>query len=212
MEEAVALTNAGAESGPDTRANADFDPFGDVADFDTADRLREAHQREPMHETRDGDADARNIPRSATADLVYKAPMSLDAPAPRPGYAQRWIRLGFRNGEHDAINVQAKDREGWRPRDPASVPKGDAYFSLSSSAHQSGGVIRVGNLVLHEIPIEILRRKKQWLMEKNRRLEDSVRHDTDKASSEGMRRGFVPIVREDERQVSTGRRPATKAN
>ncbi len=182
----------------------------DEPDLDTANRLRDARIRGSGHETRDSDADLRNLPRTEIADHVWKQPTNTDAPPPRPGFVQRWIRAEFRS-ESDNLNWQGKVREGWTPRDPATVPDAEAFFGTSK--HMDRAVIRVGGLILCEKPVQQHRAKQQAIREATRRQEQSVQMETDKTSREGQRQGFSPIVRQDEVQSSVGqrRRPPTMA-
>lgn len=178
-------------------------------DLDTADRLREGRMRLSMHDTRDSEMDIRNLPRATTQDYTWRAPMNLDAPEPRPGYAQRWVRCEFRS-EKDNLNWQGKVREGWSPRDPATVPDVESFFGQNS--HMGNAVIRVGGLILMEMPVERLAAKRRAVNEATRRQEQSVAMETEKISREGMRSGAPPIVREEEVRVATGRRPNTLAD
>lgn len=181
----------------------------EVADLDTADRVRPTGVRGAMHMTREAEPDARNTPRMSIAGDVYRSPQHLDAPEPRPGYAQRWVRGEFRT-ESDNNNWQLRMREGWRPRDPKTVPEAEAFYGASSRSGQE--VIRVGGLVLMEIQIERLEAKRQTVREATRRQELSVAMETDRVSREGMASGHAPIVREERTRVSTGRRPSTLAD
>lgn len=176
-------------------------------DMDTADRLRENSIRDrSMHELRDAEMDARNQPRSEVADYAWARPMSLDAPPPRAGMAQRWVRVETRN-ESDNLNLTAKTREGWRPRDPARVPECELLFG--SGTYSGQACIRVGGLVLMEIAQERIDAKKRAIREQSRRQEQSVSMETTKVSNEGVRQGFAPIVRDEQADVTTGRRPRT---
>lgn len=187
-------------------ATLDDDRY-DEPDMDTADRVRESRMRRSNHETRDAEMDARNLPRSEAADYVWEPPSNLKAPHPRPGYVQRWIRSDFRS-EADNLNWQHKMREGWVPRDPATVPEVEVFFG--SRSHMDKSVISVGGLILCEKPIQQHRAKQMAVREATRRQEQSVQMETDKTSREGMRQGYAPIVRQDEVAVSTGkRRPPT---
>src|SRR5690606_13057980 len=54
------------------------------------------------------------IDRDSELPQSWKRPSQLDAPAPRPGYKQRWVR--YRNGNHeDADNLEKMLDQGWRP-------------------------------------------------------------------------------------------------
>lgn len=178
-------------------------------DLDTAERLRESGVRGPMHEARGSESDARNTPRTDTSDFTYKRGSNLDAPAPRPGYIQRWVRSEFRN-EHDNLNWLSKQREGWAPRDPSTVPDHENWYV--PGRHQDKAVIRVGGMVLMEIDERRLRAKRKAIDEQSTRQAQAVAQDLDKISREGMRDGAAPIVREERVNVSTGRRPPTMAN
>lgn len=189
-----------------TDRNLDQEP-----DFDTGDRMREGRWRDSMHESREAESDARNTPRYETSDLSWRRPMNLDAPPPRPGYRQRWVRVEFRS-ESDNLNWQGKVREGWAPRDPATISEADKYFGFSPSMHNGTGVIRVGGLILMEIPEHKIFAKRRAIDAQTRRQENSVSMETEKISREGVRAGGPPIVREDRADVTTGRLPPTLAD
>lgn len=180
-------------------------------DFDTASRLRENQARPSMHEGRDTEADIRSLPRSDSSEYAWRRPMNLDAPTPRPGMVQRWVRAEFRS-ESDNLNWQSKAREGWKPRDPATVSSAESYFGFTSSQHNGQGVIRVGGLILMEMEERRLLSRRQAVNAQTRHQEESVSMDTDKVSNEGRAIGAPPIVREERAEVSTGRRPTTMAN
>lgn len=50
-------------------------------------------------------------------------PSNLDAPEPRAGYVQRWIRIDLRGDGRDAMNYSRAMREGWRPRPLTDIPE-----------------------------------------------------------------------------------------
>lgn len=83
------------------------------------------------------------------ADTPWKPPSNLDAPPPRPGMSQRWIRVAA-NGEDDHTNLAGKLREGWQPRRSDTVPAG---YTPPTIAHgKYAGCIGVGGMVLVEMP------------------------------------------------------------
>lgn len=184
------------------------DEFAETGrDMDTADRLREARERLPDRQTRDAEMDGRNQERSTTADYEWRRPTSLEAPKPRPGYVQRWVRAEMR-AESDNLNWTGKMREGWRPRDPATVPDCEAFYAIGKQG--SSNCIRVGGLILMEMEAQRLQAKKTAVHEQTRRQELSVSMETTKISNEGVRQGYAPIVRDEKSDVTTGtRRPPT---
>lgn len=173
------------------------------SDLGTGERAMPRRTHEEMHELRD--AEVRDVPRTSSADIVYRPPTNLDAPEPRPGYVQRWVRSSFRDGD-DTLNWQARLGEGWRPRDPKTVPDHEARFR---PMNQKADHISVGGLVLMEIDEQVMLAKRRWINEQNRRQEQSVSLETDRASKAGVAAGAEPIQRTHETQVSTGRRPPT---
>ena len=173
------------------------------ADLGTGERSMPRATTEAMHDTRD--AEVRDVPRTSSAEIEYRPPMNLDAPEPRPGMAQRWVRSSFRDGD-DTLNYQARVGEGWRPRDPNSVPDHEARFR---PLNNKADMITVGGLILMEIDEARLAAKRRWIHQESRKIEQSVSQDTDRASQVGVARGVDPIERKHETRVSTGRRPPT---
>lgn len=50
-------------------------------------------------------------------------PSNLEAPEPRAGMVQRWIRIDLRGDGRDAMNYSRAMREGWRPRALTEIPE-----------------------------------------------------------------------------------------
>jgi hypothetical protein len=102
-------------------------------------------------------------------------------------------------------------REGWMPRDPATVPDHEAHYA--PNRHMDKAVISVGGLILMEIPEAKLLGKKRFIAEKSRAQEKAVIQEMAKVSREGAGQDeFGPLVVEEDREVvRTGRRPATMA-
>jgi hypothetical protein len=187
------------------------DDFTNPADMrETGGRHRDGHERYAMHEDREAEVDARNSSRAASTDYQWRRPSSLDAPQPRPGMKQRWVRAEFRS-ENDNLNWQTKSREGWKPRSPSTVPDCESFFG-SSTPHLGQSVIRVGGLILMEAPIAMIESKAASIREATRRQEQSVLMETEKVSREGTAQGHAPIERSEQASFTTGRRPRTMAN
>lgn len=174
-------------------------------------RTRASETRAPIRQARDADirADTADYEAADTyGDQVWRRPTSLDAPPPRPGMVQRWVRMTHRDGQ-DTINWSGKFREGWKPRTPDTLPR--EFVHLTGAQQGSGSLITIGGMVLCEMPERTLQQKRAYIRELNRRQELSVSTETDKVSREGVAQGAAPITRQDEVTVTRGpgRRPST---
>jgi hypothetical protein len=90
-----------------------------------------------------------DVERDNDMPTQWREPRRLDAPPPRPGYVQRFVR--FRSGsEEDAENFEEKLEEGWRPRKRSSVRK---VHELTANTHKQHGEYYVKRgLILMELP------------------------------------------------------------
>jgi hypothetical protein len=96
----------------------------------------------------------------------WKPSDTLDAPPPRVGMEQRWVR--FRIGtDDDQKNFSSKQRGGWVVRALTTVPAG--YFPPTMRHSQMGEVIAVGDLILCERPRSIGVAQKKYFRDKLRR-------------------------------------------
>jgi hypothetical protein len=185
--------------------------YQEPTDFlETAGRLREPHMREQVHVGREAEVDARVLDRQEAQDFAWREPTNLDAPPPRPGFRQRWVRVQTRAGE-DSINWNTRFRQGWTPRDPKTIPEAANHYPITSHMNQS--VIQVAGSVLCEMPIQKVKAREAWIQSENRNLDRSILAETDRTSAEAVRAGHAPIIREDRVETSVGRRrPATMAD
>lgn len=89
------------------------------------------------------------VERDNDMPTQWREPRRLDAPPPRPGYVQRFVR--FRSGsEEDAENFEEMLEEGWRPRKRSSVRK---VHELTANTHKQHGEYYVKRgLILMELP------------------------------------------------------------
>jgi hypothetical protein len=128
--------------------------------------------------------------------MPWMRPSSLEAPPPRPGMVQRWIRVTLR-GEDDPRNLNRKTREGWVPRSVSSIP--DEWKSMSSSPQGAqDGVFAVDDLVLCEMPEDIYSQRAAYYSKETQRQMDAVEHDLEKAQVPGY-----PINRTHKSAVDT---------
>lgn len=124
------------------------------------------HMEDTLRKQRAAQASKRGAARKAEhmedevieveADELWKEPSNLEAPPPRPGYVQRWIRTSIRS-DADAGNLAKAARRGWAPRKADSAPD----FPAPTIKHgEMAGAIGSVDCVLCERPIELDRREK----------------------------------------------------
>lgn len=119
---------------------------------DPAPRTRRASQGAQAHEGREQQARAAQE-LHPKADTPWAPPTSLEAPPPRPGYKQKWVRIAI-FGRPDVQNMARKFREGWIPRKANTVPKTFHVPSLRSG--QFAGCIGVEGSLLCEMPVALV--------------------------------------------------------
>lgn len=123
------------------------------------------------------------VSRSAH-DEPWKVPAELEAPEPRPGYTQRWIRIRHGN-EEDAKNSMKKFREGWLPRSLETVPEGYAPPTFLHS--RLGELIGVDDLILCEMPISKAKQRNAYYRSKTERMIEGIENDLRNVSQGGPR-------------------------
>lgn len=105
--------------------------------------ITQSRARPPVHPTRTMET-WDDVDIHAESEKPWVRPSSLAAPPARPGFVQRWIRVGVK-GEDDPTNVAHKMREGWKPRPAESVP---ASFTVPTIQQgRWAGCIGVGEMV-----------------------------------------------------------------
>lgn len=139
-------------------------------------------------------------------EAPWVRPSSLEAPEPRPGMVQRWIRITVR-GEDDPRNINMRTREGWRPRPIDSIPEDMRDFSSAQDATM--GRFVVDDLLLCEMPEERYRARQRYYQTQTDRQMEAVEYDLENAQQGQSTR----IVRTHNSQVqvpsnvkTTGRR------
>jgi hypothetical protein len=159
----------------------------------------QVHGVEHVHDTADdqeGGVDA--VEREADA-IEWQDPSNLEAPPPRPGFVQRWIRSAFRTGE-DPASLQRAHREGWRPRALSTVPSG--YAPATMTHKQLGDVIAVEGLILMELPARVAKARKKFYDRLMAAQNEAIERDIHKDERPGK-----PIIAERRTTVTRGRRP-----
>lgn len=139
-------------------------------------------------------------------------PTNLDAPDPRPGYVQRWVRDGSLGGDGVSADWTRKMREGWEPRDPSTIPPKQRMMYPSAKSVGGVDVIRIANLVLCEIPKRVAMQRRLGIndiIERQRQSVPTAIQDLRKNASRELRDAISePRVEESENNY-TGRRTAT---
>jgi hypothetical protein len=139
----------------DTAALAAAEP----ADLPGAD-LALNHRGHDDHETQAGDEHF-DAETHAHFPESWQEPQKLDAPTPRPGMEQRWVRVDIK-GEADPNNVASQFRQGWRPRSFDTVPQAERARFPSINIKTFGAVMKTGDLILCEMPKGIFEQMKAF--------------------------------------------------
>ena len=119
-----------------------------------------------------------------SAEAEWTRPSELEAPEPRTGFTQRWVRIKLGN-EDDARNSMRKFREGWLPRQLDTVPKGYAPPTFSHS--RLGNVIGVEDLILCEMPIKKALQRNAFYKAKQDRMIEGIENDLRNVARGGPR-------------------------
>jgi hypothetical protein len=167
--------------------------------------------RHAAHETRESDDRLDDVhPEHNLKNWIN--PSSLVAPPARSGFVQRWVSDGAMSGGDSGTaerNYARKMREGWRPRDPATVPADLRDIYPSSRISNGHDVIRVSGLVLMELPVQAARQRHDAVNDAIRRQSKSIPKSTDELRR-GMRESGVGELEVTDSNTSLrGRRAAT---
>lgn len=143
------------------------------------------------------------VDESVNADADWRRSSTLDAPVARQGFTQMWIRVEA-DGKPDGRNYSRKYREGWRPRDPATVPEG---FSPPTIRHGNQTVIGAQGMILCEMPNNLAAKRRLYVKERTDRQMQAVEQNLmrverpgrpiDKTFKESVGRGKGATIAED---------------
>lgn len=139
--------------------------------------------RQPTHETRAFDTYGENPDIHDLESKPWVRPTSLEAPPPRPGFTQRWIRVGSL-GQDDPTNAARKFREGWKPRLAETVP---ASFQTPSISHGKwAGCIGVEGMLLCEMPTKLKEKRNAHFQAKTDLVTHTIEEELQRQSRPGM--------------------------
>lgn len=131
-------------------------------------RKRGTQSTKGQHPTRETSAkrDARSRAPVREREINWTEASSLEAPPPREGMEQRWVRFQL-GGKNDPRNWTRRSRGRWVPRSLESV---DAQFAPPTISHgQLGEIIGVGDLILCERPASIGQARRKHFRQKHQR-------------------------------------------
>jgi len=140
------------------------------------------HEVKVLHDTNEvAHEEAHQVPRDFPTN--WNRASDLEAPPPRPGFVQRWIRTATSKG-NDPRNANKKFREGWRPRKASTVPGG---FQAPTIAHgQFGEVIGVEEMILCEMPIKLSLQRQAFYEGKTAKQTEAIEKDLHRVERPGM--------------------------
>ena len=124
-----------------------------------------------------------NETRAEKAKVSQWRPSNLlEAPAPRPGYKQRWIATMVL-GQETPTNVAKRLREGWQPRDPKTVKNAQHFPTIEHG--KFAGYIGIEGMVLCEMPEEMVNERNMYYARMTENLMRSVEQDIHKVEQPG---------------------------
>lgn len=119
----------------------------------------------------------------------------LEAPEPRPGYAQRWVATMVL-GQETPTNVAKRMREGWQPRSAKSIKDSQHFPTIEHG--KFAGHIGIEGMVLCEMPTEMVNQRNEYYANMTDNLMTSVEQDMNRAETPGQ-----PITRSFKSRVSS---------
>lgn len=159
--------------------------------------------------TQDAMAEREGSVRAEVNPAKWMNPTSLDAPLPRAGFVQRWIRDGSLDPK-DTPHWFKKVREGWQPRDPMTISANQRALYPSLKATDGRDVIRVAGLVLCEMSVATAMARKAAVSDSIKQQTSAVLPTNEAVTSRVTNGRFGPIqVAADNERVVRGKRAAS---
>ena len=195
--------------GPDEAlARVDDDADAQLLDYEDAeeedDQVEALVDQEPrIHqavEPVDGEFDDGTLNDGWPAD--WSPSRKLDAPPPREGMTQRWVRMDYMDGkELDTANLTSTYQAGWHPRPAHTVAH--EYMSLKMKVDDFGDVVVANGMVLCEMPLRLARQRNEHYRRMTQLQDQAIQENV--RSVENPILG--PIDQERSSQTQIGRRP-----
>lgn len=149
----------------------------------TSTTLAQERAAPPVHETRSYQTYSEEDGMHVSESTPWSRPTSLEAPAPRKGFRQRWIRVGSM-GQDDPTNTARKFREGWRPRPAESVPA--SYHAPTIGHGKWAGCIGVEGMVLCEMPEKLAAKRTAHYQAKTDSVTGAISEELQRQSHPNM--------------------------
>lgn len=193
-----ARTNA-RQAAETTRANAKQGKHkGKVKRNEPGQETHAAREHVAHDENTDRDTDDLYDTERENEVTEWKRHSALDAPAARPGYVNRFIRVRL-GTTRDMARWQAAQREGWRPVKASSVTD----RSLPTTTLQNGtDVIGVEDLVLCEMPEKVFEQRQRFYRKKLQSQNAAIERQLREQSAPSATGGFGPIEQTRQSSVS----------
>ena len=119
-------------------------------------------ERAPVHDAvhaaRPAVGDTQHIGTTESFPTQWKPANNMPDIPPLPGMRHKWVRDPITPDSHETSWSRSYG-EGWRPRDPATVPLGQNYRS-GKNIH-GADCIRRGNMVLCHMPETLWKQREQ---------------------------------------------------
>lgn len=117
-------------------------------------------------------ADSRTeVDRDSEVPTSWRLPTALDAPPPRPGFGNRWVRLKAGNDE-DAEHFEAMHDEGWRPVKRARVRRVHELTAITHGKY-AGYYVKRG-MILMEMPETLLTQRDRYFKKQQKDMNRGV--------------------------------------
>lgn len=171
------------------------------------------HQEgEQVHKTHDENTDRavddiHDIDGRESEITEWRRHSDLDAPPPRDGFVNRFIRVRL-GTVRDTARLRNAIREGWRPVKRESVS--DRTLP-SIHLENVGDVIGVEDLILCEMPESVFKKRQEFYRTKQRRQNAAIERQLAEQSATNVP-GFGPIEQQRSSSVSVPRRQAAVAD
>ena len=123
-------------------------------------------------------------------EIVWEQSLALQAPPPRKGFRQRFVRVMLQ-GKDDHTNISKKLRDGWKPREVATLPKNYDVPIIESG--RFAGFIGIQGGVLMEMPEKRAQAREKFYNRLTRGRTQALDSQLQQVGQVAGGRGFGPI-------------------